>query len=100
MLDRSKHTRMQRTGLILGPTLFLAALLFLDLAPDDPVPTRMAAVALLMATWWGTDAIPLFATSLLPMVLLQQLSSHLDLASSRATCLYLLKHGISTGKVK
>lgn len=30
------------------------------------------------------------------MVLLQQLSSHLDLASSRATCLYLLKHGIIT----
>jgi len=30
------------------------------------------------------------------MVLLRQLSNHLDLASSRATCLYLLKHGVIT----
>ncbi|MGA9234996.1 MAG: hypothetical protein WBV91_09225 [Desulfobacterales bacterium] len=30
--------------------------------------TRMA-VAVLMAVWWITDAIPLFATALLPMVL-------------------------------
>ena len=29
----------------------------------------MAAVALLMATWWITDAIPLFATALLPLLL-------------------------------
>lgn len=29
----------------------------------------MAAVALLMATWWISDAIPLFATALLPLIL-------------------------------
>ncbi len=66
---RPKRNRMQKVGLILGPVLFLAVLLILDFTPDNPLPTRMAAVAVLMATWWITDAIPLFATSLLPMVL-------------------------------
>jgi sodium-dependent dicarboxylate transporter 2/3/5 len=66
---RPERNRMQKVGLILGPVLFLAVVLFLDFAPGNPLPTRMAAVAVLMATWWITDAIPLFATSLLPMVL-------------------------------
>ena len=44
-------------------------MLILDLDPARPAVTRMAAVALLMATWWVTDAIPLFATALLPLVL-------------------------------
>jgi sodium-dependent dicarboxylate transporter 2/3/5 len=43
--------------------------LFLDLDPFRPEVTRMAAVAVLMATWWITDAIPLSATALLPLVL-------------------------------
>ena len=60
---------MQKTGLILGPVLFLITILFLDLAPDNPSTTRMAAVAVLMAVWWITDAIPLYATALLPIVL-------------------------------
>ncbi len=64
-----RRNRMQKTGLILGPFLFLTAILFLDLAPDNPPTTRMAAVAVLMAVWWITDAIPLYATALLPMVL-------------------------------
>ena len=69
MNEKARRTRMQITGLVLGPILFLVAILFLDLAPGNPLPTRMAAVAILMAVWWITDAIPLFATSLLPMVL-------------------------------
>jgi sodium-dependent dicarboxylate transporter 2/3/5 len=67
--QRPGRNRMQKVGLILGPVLFLTVLLFLDLAPGNPLPTRMAAVAVLMAVWWITDAIPLFATSLLPLVL-------------------------------
>ena len=59
---------MQKVGLILGPALFLVTTLF-DLEPGNPAVTRMAAVALLMATWWITEAIPLFATALLPLVL-------------------------------
>jgi sodium-dependent dicarboxylate transporter 2/3/5 len=59
----------QKIGLVLGPILFLGMLLFLDLEPGKPIVTRMAAVAVLMSVWWITDAIPLFATALLPMVL-------------------------------
>ena len=58
----------QRIGLLLGPILFFVTL-FLDLDPSGPEVTRMAAVAVLMATWWITDAIPLSATALLPLVL-------------------------------
>lgn len=58
----------QRVGLVLGPTLAVLVLLT-DLDPGNPVVTRMAAVAVLMATWWITEAIPLSATALLPLVL-------------------------------
>jgi sodium-dependent dicarboxylate transporter 2/3/5 len=49
----------------------LAALLFFlaDLDPGRPLVTRMAAVALLMALWWITEAIPIPATALLPVAL-------------------------------
>lgn len=65
----SSRSLTQNIGLILGPTLFLIVILFFDFDPDKPMITRMAAVAILMATWWITDALPLFATALLPMVL-------------------------------
>ncbi len=58
----------QTIGLLLGPILFFVTL-FLDLDPSNPEVTHMAAVAVLMATWWITDAIPLAATALLPLVL-------------------------------
>ena len=58
----------QKVGLLLGPFLFVVTL-FLKLDPSNPTVTRMAAVAVLMATWWITDAIPLSATALLPLVL-------------------------------
>ncbi len=58
----------QRIGLLLGPILFFVTL-FLDLDPSNPEVTHMAAVAVLMATWWITDAIPLSATALLPLVM-------------------------------
>jgi len=44
-------------------------LLFVDLDPNNPLVTRMAAIILLMAIWWITEAIPLSATALLPIVL-------------------------------
>ena len=59
----------QTIGLFLGAGLFLIVILFFDLEPGKPIVTRMAAVAVLMTVWWITDAIPLFATALLPMIL-------------------------------
>jgi sodium-dependent dicarboxylate transporter 2/3/5 len=58
---------VQRIGLVLGPLLFLIVLFFGDLG--DVTITRTAAIALWIATWWITDAIPLAATALLPIVL-------------------------------
>jgi sodium-dependent dicarboxylate transporter 2/3/5 len=58
-----------RVGLLLGPALFAVVLLT---SPPLGVPEpawRVAAVTLLMATWWVTEAIPLAATALLPLVL-------------------------------
>lgn len=63
-----KKTSFQRTGLILGPLLFFSMLLF-DFVPGKPEVTRMAAIVILMATWWITEAIPLSATALIPMIL-------------------------------
>lgn len=49
----------------------IAALLLLapPLDPARPAVTAMAAVAFLMAAWWMTEAIPLAATALVPVVL-------------------------------
>lgn len=58
-----------RIGLVLGPAAFLVMLFFVDLDPSNPMVTRMAAVIVWMAIWWITEAIPLSATALLPIVL-------------------------------
>ena len=58
-----------KIGLWLGPLVSLFMLFFVDLDPANPLVTRMAAVILLMAIWWITEAIPLSATALLPIVL-------------------------------
>ena len=61
-------SRARATGLWLGLAAFLL-LMIVPVDPGNPAASRLAAVALLMAVWWVTDAIPLFATALLPLVL-------------------------------
>jgi sodium-dependent dicarboxylate transporter 2/3/5 len=56
-------------GVWLGPILFGIIYFFVDLDPGNPQVTTMAAVAVLMATWWVTEAIPIPATALLPVAL-------------------------------
>lgn len=59
----------QRSGLFLGPAL---CVLLLALPPPEGLPPagmRVGAVAGLMAVWWITEAIPIPATSLLPLLL-------------------------------
>src|SRR4051812_13625237 len=60
------------TGLFAGPLLAMGVYcLLLWQAPDlAHAPRATAAIAVLMALWWMTEAIPLEATSLLPLVLL------------------------------
>ncbi|WP_269526904.1 SLC13 family permease [Coraliomargarita parva] len=59
----------QRIGLILGPVLFLVLLLMPSPEGMSAEAQRVAAVAGLMATWWISEAIPIPATSLLPIAL-------------------------------
>jgi sodium-dependent dicarboxylate transporter 2/3/5 len=67
-LDK-KESFTKRFGLILGPALGLILFLFFNLDPKNPEVTRAAAVAILMAVWWITEAVPLAITSLLPVLL-------------------------------
>ncbi|MDD4144601.1 MAG: DASS family sodium-coupled anion symporter [Prolixibacteraceae bacterium] len=66
---RHKRLRLQKVALILGPLLSLLIILFADLDPDNKTVTYTFAIALLMALWWITEAIPLAATALLPVAL-------------------------------
>ncbi len=56
-------------GLLLGPVLFVIILLLPIPAGMTPEGLRVAAVAVLMAVWWITEAIPVPATALLPILL-------------------------------
>jgi solute carrier family 13 (sodium-dependent dicarboxylate transporter), member 2/3/5 len=70
---QTRHTLKTKVALFAGPLVAILLLVFLDLDPDRPELNRMAAVAFLMAFWWITEAIPLAATSLLPIVLFPML---------------------------
>ncbi len=67
-VERGAGGRGRTIGLWLGLAGFLL-LLLLPVDPGNPEASRLAAVALLMAIWWVTDAIPLFATALVPLAL-------------------------------
>ena len=59
----------QRIGLVLGAALFALILILPPPGDLSPAGWRAAAVAVLMAVWWITEAIPVYATGLLPLAL-------------------------------
>jgi len=63
------HKQYAMTGLLLGPALFLLILLLPLPAGMTPQGLSVAAVTALMAMWWITEAIPIPATALLPILL-------------------------------
>lgn len=65
-----RYQKGQWIGLILGPLLFVLTLLFFNLEGITPEARGVLASTLWVATWWITEAIPIPATSLLPIVLL------------------------------
>ncbi|WP_347321621.1 DASS family sodium-coupled anion symporter [Rossellomorea sp. RS05] len=69
------YKKGQMIGLILGPLLFLLAVLFVQPSDLSYEGRMVLAVTLWVATWWITEAIPIPATSLLPIILLPILSA-------------------------
>jgi sodium-dependent dicarboxylate transporter 2/3/5 len=58
----------ERVGLPLGLLLFFACLVLPTPEGMPPEAKKALATALLMATWWITEAIPIPATALIPLV--------------------------------
>ncbi|WP_300272332.1 DASS family sodium-coupled anion symporter [Halomonas sp.] len=71
--ESSSPTLTSRIGLWLGPALLAATLLLPPPGGMTSAAWACVGMALLMATWWSTEAIPIPATSLLPMVLVPAL---------------------------
>jgi sodium-dependent dicarboxylate transporter 2/3/5 len=65
----SQYGRAKRLGLIIGGAVFVVMLLVPPPSGLSTAGWRTAAVALLMAVWWVTEAIPIPATALLPLAL-------------------------------
>jgi sodium-dependent dicarboxylate transporter 2/3/5 len=69
MRKTSENSKLRLTMLVVAPLISALLILFGDLEPGRPEITYTAAIAILMAIWWITEAIPLAATALLPVVL-------------------------------
>ncbi len=64
----------QIVGRVIGPVVFLVMLLFAGTQEVMPAEAwRVAAVGLWMAIWWATEAIPVPATALLPLIIFDPL---------------------------
>ena len=59
----------RKIGLYLGPILFILARFFLELEGLSDQANAVLASTLWIAIWWITEAIPIAATSLLPIIL-------------------------------
>ena len=57
-------------GRVLGPLLFLLIYFIIPLPGIEPAAKAVLASTLWIATWWTTEALPIPATSLLPIILL------------------------------
>ncbi|MBS4162510.1 anion transporter, partial [Klebsiella pneumoniae] len=60
----------QKIGLLLGPALFFAVILFFFPEGLSHEGRMVLATTLWVAAWWITEAVPIPAASLLPIVLL------------------------------
>lgn len=60
----------ERIGLVLGPVLFALVYFVPALTGLEDPPRAVLAVTLWVATWWITEALPIPATSLMPLFLL------------------------------
>lgn len=65
--NKKARTFIQNAGLYLGLILFLI-FININIIPDNVPASKMAAVALIMAIWWMSEALPLAATALIPII--------------------------------
>ncbi len=78
-VEKSKSLALKRlVCLLLGPILAIVVFTVMSSAsePVDFSARAMAAIVTLMAVWWMTEAIPLPATALLPIVLFPLIGVH------------------------
>jgi solute carrier family 13 (sodium-dependent dicarboxylate transporter), member 2/3/5 len=77
------HKTYQLVGLLLGPACFTGMALIPAPAGLPAAGWAAAALGVWMAIWWATEAVPLFATALLPLIFLPLLGiSHLNAAAA------------------
>jgi solute carrier family 13 (sodium-dependent dicarboxylate transporter), member 2/3/5 len=72
---RITKAQARKGGLILGPVLFLVVLFFPASSPEGLTfeAKIVLAAALWMASWWITEAIPIYVTALLPLIIFPSL---------------------------
>ena len=68
-MDSTEQTLAKRVALFVGLGILLLALLIPPPAGMPLVAWLTAGVALMMAVWWATEALPIAATSLVPIVM-------------------------------
>ncbi|HXV13896.1 MAG TPA: SLC13 family permease, partial [Candidatus Krumholzibacteria bacterium] len=66
---RIPAARRQQVAIATGPLIFLVLLFGFHPVPEQPAVGRTLAVAAWLAVYWLTEAIPLAATALIPVVL-------------------------------
>ncbi len=64
-----KYIELNKYNLVLGLLGFVLLIIF-PISESNLLASNMFAVAVLMAVWWTTEAIPIAATSLVPLVLI------------------------------
>jgi sodium-dependent dicarboxylate transporter 2/3/5 len=69
MTSGPKKHHIRINLIILGILIFLGIILSVDLYPGKPEITYTFAIAILMAFWWVSEAIPIGITSFLPLIL-------------------------------
>ena len=74
----------KRLGLVIGPLLFFIILLLNPFSGLSEQGHAVLATTLWIASWWVTEAIPIAATALLPIVLFP-LTGGMDLAATTAS---------------
>ena len=67
--DPTIRAQYQYIGLVLGPLLFAVMMLFDAQQTTMPLEAwRTTAVAIWMAIWWATEAVPVPATAFIPLI--------------------------------